>query len=62
MAGNNMIKRPINQKVGALKRKFGVKGEVAPGTFINLSRAPKVAKKKAKKKVSNFKAGVKGLI
>ncbi len=43
------MKRKVNYKMGALKRRFKTgKVDIEPGTFINQSKAQKVAQNKAR--------------
>lgn len=40
--------KDLNYRVGALKRKFKIEGDFAPGTLIDKANAQKVAQNKGK--------------
>lgn len=57
------MKRAVNYKMGAQKRKYNLgRGQVEPGTFISKSRSQKATMKEVKQLPSKTKVAILGMI
>lgn len=54
--------KKVNYKVGALKRKFGVKGDFEPGTLISKVNENKALLKEVKPPLSKKQVAIMGMV